>query len=55
MFVGDTSFLLTIFAGGLQFSFRRGSSIMKRMISSAISVTSLFEVNRLATGQIPHD
>ncbi|HAT8002877.1 ryhB-regulated fur leader peptide [Citrobacter koseri] len=28
---------------------------MKRMISSAISVTSLLEVNRLATGQIPHD
>ncbi|POT58170.1 ryhB-regulated fur leader peptide [Citrobacter amalonaticus] len=28
---------------------------MKRIIPSAISVTSLFEVNRLATGQIPHD
>ncbi|HAT7564260.1 TPA: ryhB-regulated fur leader peptide [Citrobacter koseri] len=28
---------------------------MKRIISSAISVTSLLEVNRLATGQIPHD
>ncbi|MWL73188.1 ryhB-regulated fur leader peptide [Escherichia coli] len=28
---------------------------MRRIISTAFSVTSLFEVNRLATGQIPHD
>ncbi|EDK5723960.1 ryhB-regulated fur leader peptide [Salmonella enterica subsp. enterica serovar Enteritidis] len=28
---------------------------MIRIILSAISVTSLIEVNRLATGQIPHD
>ncbi|ATW94076.1 ryhB-regulated fur leader peptide [Enterobacter hormaechei] len=28
---------------------------MRRIIPSAFSVTSSFEVNRLATGQIPHD
>ncbi|MCT6665646.1 ryhB-regulated fur leader peptide [Enterobacter mori] len=28
---------------------------MRRIISSAFSVTSSLEVNRLATGQIPHD
>ncbi|AWS97855.1 RyhB-regulated fur leader peptide [Citrobacter cronae] len=28
---------------------------MIRNFSSAISVTSVNEVNRLATGQIPHD
>ncbi|EHG7890062.1 ryhB-regulated fur leader peptide [Citrobacter braakii] len=28
---------------------------MNRIISSAISVTSVNEVNCLATGQIPHD
>ncbi|EJB8472476.1 ryhB-regulated fur leader peptide [Citrobacter sp. C348] len=28
---------------------------MIRIISSAFSVTSFNEVNRLATGQIPHD
>ncbi|MTH44919.1 ryhB-regulated fur leader peptide [Intestinirhabdus alba] len=28
---------------------------MIRIISSAISVTSPFEVNRIVTGQIPHD
>ncbi|HAS1786508.1 ryhB-regulated fur leader peptide [Enterobacter wuhouensis] len=28
---------------------------MRRIIPSAFSVTSSLEVNRLATGQIPHD
>ncbi|MBA7857281.1 ryhB-regulated fur leader peptide [Enterobacter sp. RHBSTW-00901] len=28
---------------------------MRRIIPSAFSVTSFIEVNRLATGQIPHD
>jgi hypothetical protein len=53
-FVGATTFYTLTLLEGLQFSFRHGSSIMRR-ISQCIPYSFLMEANRLATGQIPHD
>lgn len=52
--VHPTFYKLTLLEG-LQFSFIHGSSIMRRIIPGAFLITSLREVNRIATGQIPHD